>query len=349
MWNAKFCCPQCFDNQYIQTYIESNSKSSGACEFCLSEDQPLIDAQELLLIFTPLLELYDHGRGCSLASCLKRDWNIFSKNLALAMQNDLLDAIGGGGIKKNKFTLRGYDALLSTAQNEWDSFSRELKHINRFTVTEASSIEHLDRIKQFLDYLRLADPPKTLYRARICEDCNILSEDEMTRPPAKKATNGRANPQGISYLYTATHPDVAIHEIRPHVGAYVCIAKIDVLAPEALGIVDLRFAAPILSPFEMGDELDVFARELPFLKFLGHELAKPIVPHRADIDYLPMQYLCEFIKNIGYGGIAYRSSVCDETVSDYNIVLFQDKDICISERKNHVVTASKFSYIPSAI
>jgi hypothetical protein len=58
--------------------------------------------------------------------------------------------------------------------------------------------------------------------------------------------------------------------------------------------------------------------DLPFLERLGDELTRPVVPQSAAIDYTPSQYLCEFIKNCGYKGVIYRSSVSN----GINLALF---------------------------
>ncbi len=49
--------------------------------------------------------------------------------------------------------------------------------------------------------------------------------------------------------------------------------------------------------------------DLPFLERLGDELTRPVVPEAAAFDYIPSQYLCEFIKTCEYDGVIYRSSV----------------------------------------
>jgi hypothetical protein len=43
-----------------------------------------------------------------------------------------------------------------------------------------------------------------------------------------------------------------------------------------------------------------------------------VLPSGAAIDYIPSQYLCEFIKNSGFDGVVYRSSVSD----GINLALF---------------------------
>jgi hypothetical protein len=58
--------------------------------------------------------------------------------------------------------------------------------------------------------------------------------------------------------------------------------------------------------------------DLPFLERLGDELMRPVIPQAAAIDYIPGQYLCEFIKNCRYQGVIYRSSVSD----GINLALF---------------------------
>ena len=43
-----------------------------------------------------------------------------------------------------------------------------------------------------------------------------------------------------------------------------------------------------------------------------------MLPRSAAIDYIPSQYLCEFIKKIGFHGVIYRSSVSE----GINLALF---------------------------
>ena len=45
----------------------------------------------------------------------------------------------------------------------------------------------------------------------------------------------------------------------------------------------------------------------------------PTRPNENPLEYVPTQYLCEFVKSLGVGGIRYRSSLRPE---GWNIVLF---------------------------
>lgn len=58
--------------------------------------------------------------------------------------------------------------------------------------------------------------------------------------------------------------------------------------------------------------------DIPFLERLGNELTRPVLPKSAAIDYIPSQYLCEFIKKSGYDGVIYKSSVSE----GINLALF---------------------------
>jgi hypothetical protein len=70
----------------------------------------------------------------------------------------------------------------------------------------------------------------------------------------------------------------------------------------------------------MSDEREIalLRGESAFLARLGDELTRPVHPRKAHISYLPSQYLCELIKDCGFDGVAYRSSVS----TGMNIALF---------------------------
>ena len=76
----------------------------------------------------------------------------------------------------------------------------------------------------------------------------------------------------------------------------------------------------IVSPFLLGDENEVglLRGDIDFLEKLGDELTRPVLPQSAAIEYIPSQYLCEFIKKSGFDGVLYRSSVSDGV----NLALF---------------------------
>lgn len=137
-------------------------------------------------------------------------------------------------------------------------------------------------------------------------------------PPIGKSSHGRANPAGIPYLYLASDQNTAVSEVRPHTGEVACVAAFEVA--DALEIVDLRNPRGTASPFLLEDEQQVglLRRSMDFLALLGEELTRPVLPSAAHIDYLPSQYLCEFVKHCNFDGVLYRSSVG----TGFNLALF---------------------------
>ena len=84
--------------------------------------------------------------------------------------------------------------------------------------------------------------------------------------------------------------------------------------------VDLRSPRKLVSPFilEDTDAIGKLYSDIPLLERLGEELTRPVLPSGAPIDYIPSQYLCEFIKTCGFDGVIYRSSVSE----GMNLALF---------------------------
>lgn len=140
----------------------------------------------------------------------------------------------------------------------------------------------------------------------------------MGAPPRRIAGHGRANPAGIPYLYLGSTPETALSETRPHTGEKACVADFSI--PGGLTLLDLRSPRALVSPFVLSDEdeIGLLRSDIDFLERLGDELTRPILPQGALIDYVPSQYLCEFIKKCGYAGVIYRSSVSD----GINLALF---------------------------
>ncbi len=176
-----------------------------------------------------------------------------------------------------------------------------------------------DRLKELLEFLFAKDIPSTWFRARINANETAFPIEEMGPPPSGTATHGRANPPGIPYLYVGSTPETAIAEIRPHTGETVTVAEFKINTAE-IAVVDLRRPKLLISPFSLGDEDEIgkLRGDIDFLEQLGAELTRAVRPLVTPIEYVPSQYLCEFIKRSGWEGVLYSSSVSDGV----NLALF---------------------------
>lgn len=315
------CCPDCFVDYFLQLEIRSKSEKQGVCDFCGKASKSLINTNQLIDRFEPLLALYQvDPAGESLLDLLQSDWNIFQP-FSKRKQEVLLHQVSGNTINSKKLYSGRYLQDKSNIE-KWKNFREELKHHNRFFPKDAPNIDHLMPFSKYIGRKILVGEPN-LFRARISNTDVPLSITEMGKPPEKITLNGRANPLGISYLYVASDYETAIAEIKPNKGEKVSIAEYEIVS--VLELADLRDPKESISPFQLNDdnELELIYKNMPYLTMLGYELSKPIIPQEINLEYLPSQYLCEIIKQIGYHGIIYKSSVGVGS----NFVIFNDEKL----------------------
>lgn len=311
------CCPECFGDRGLRrSIIPSKSIARGRCGYCRAEDVDLVSPSDLSDVFELLMSAYEQDdAGLTPAEFMKADWKLFP-TLDLAHAKDLLgEILDDGDIVRQRFSPSS--TYTSTGLVQWETLKTELMYRNRYFLDEAID---RDTLKGLLDLLHADDMPEVWYRARIFADDTPHAITQMGTPPPRQVSHGRANPPGIPYLYLGSQPETAIAEIRPHTGETACVA--DFTINGRLTAVDLREPRKLVSPFELADAGAVgqLLADLPFLERLGEELTRPVLPRGAAIDYIPSQFLCEFIKKSGYDGVVYRSSVSD----GINLALFSE-------------------------
>ncbi len=311
------CCPECFDDRGLRKdIIPSIGPTRGTCDFCGSADVDLVEPRQLADSFEVLISVYEpdpHGK--SLVEWMKEDWQLFSHpRMDIAHAKELLgEILDDGDIVRRGFSPSATYKSESLAQ--WESLRDELMYKNRYFLDEPLDTNRLEKL---LVHLPADGMPQLWYRARIRTSDVRYEIDEMGAPPKRLATHGRANPPGIPYLYLGSLPATAAAEVRPHTGEVACVADFTVAG--ALHAVDLRNPRKLVSPFILADAgaIGQLRADIPFLERLGEELTRPVLPQGAAIDYVPSQYLCEFIKKSGYDGVVYRSSVSE----GINLALF---------------------------
>jgi hypothetical protein len=311
------CCPECFGDRGLRNdVIPSLNPARGTCSYCESADVALVHPNQLAEYFKMLISIYEPDPdGKSLVEWMKSDWQLFSHpRMDNPRAKELLaEILDDGDIVRKPFSPSA--AFRSEGLARWEMLRDELMFRNRYFLDEALDAE---RLEQLLAYLPADDMPEVWHRARILTGSAAYPIKEMGAPPKHLATHGRANPTGIPYLYLGSLPDTAVAEVRPHTGETACVAEFRVQSP--LMAVDLRNPRQLVSPFLLGEASSIgqMRADIPFLERLGQELTRPVLPRSAAIDYLPSQYLCEFIKKTGYDGVVFRSSVS----TGINLALF---------------------------
>jgi len=252
--------------------------------------------------------------------------------------------------------------LLEEALYLWNSFKDEILYKNRFIVNHP-----------VLDYVKIiAEKNKesienntTYYRARVFKDDSYFTsylgcdfdlngfdvlekyttqykrvqielkgkskfwgydEDNSFVPKNNSLiSEGRFNPSLIKYLYASQSPYTALTEVRPFLGSSVSVAEIKLT--EEITIADFSYH---------GVGVDNSLEEMLKL-FIMDNFSKPINTNIHD--YIPTQYIAEYLKKLGYDGIKFNSSLhqggSNFTIFNYykckavSSKLYKIKDICL--------------------
>jgi len=336
------CCPNCFNSPNLKEHILEKGFTDN-CDFCSSIDIKCIEVSDLYDMFSPLINLYreaergidyydnDEPPGENLPDVINHDWEIFSEEFDYDKMNDFFEELVNYNYHSKDFepiNLYGFwvdgNELDYSVENLWDDLSDHLKKERRFIISNERIENILSRLPFALERTYTEIPAGTeFYRARVGPDdadekWRPFPRKEMGAPPLEKTQGGRANPPGIPFLYLANSISTAISEVRPWKGAYVSVGMFR--ASELLKVIDLTGLFYISDPFGIS-ELGFLVEDNALLRRLSKELSEPINPSKSQVEYVPSQFLTEFIRDKGYHGIIYPSALD----SGKNIVLFDDK------------------------
>lgn len=193
----------------------------------------------------------------------------------------------------------------------WQAFCHTISHEQRFLNPRAADLLeeifkhiHLQRdISRRCPVYKLG--PKDglrLHRARIATDPErgAIQADpgrELGPPPRRLGKPNRMNPSGVPALYASYDLETCVSELRPLVGAQIVAAEFE-LVREIVVLDTTRFAAPVKEP-------NLFARDhirrvsqWRFMQRLMTEIAKPISPDDQHLDYVPTQFVAEYLNKV---------------------------------------------------
>ena len=135
---------------------------------------------------------------------------------------------------------------------------------------------------------------------------------ESTAPSADKTYDGRANPDHIRYLYLCEDSLTPAYEIRAVIGDQLSLAKLKLL--QDIKIFNLS------KDITSGSGVE---NRTPFLfDAISDLFSRPYNGKREN--YIATQYLAESIKNMGFDGLRFESSLHR---GGYNTVLF-NPEVC---------------------
>lgn len=322
------CCTNCFSNGSRVTAKAEPLEWHSPCTYCGSADaKNYVHAQDLRDVFVTVVDSYDPCdtlEAQPLEVLLQRDWELFSPNLDPSQRVNLLEAILGNEreFRDKKFIARLPEEALP--QGFWTDLCKEIMHGNRWFFTEAETLAKSDWVFSHLLFVGSEDfdQKRDWFRGRTYTGETPWTENDMGAPPQDEATGGRANPPGIPYLYLAGDEHTAAGECRVYPGTKICISRANLPADMIDKLVDLRNPRQRISPFDLEnrDQVATMRNMLDLLESFSESLSTPIEPQTSDYAYTPTQYICEFIKSLGYKGIIFRSAMTQDGV---NLVYFE--------------------------
>jgi len=313
-------CSNCFKDTELKAFIK-NFNNKGNCSVCNTNNTNLIDTEELLDFFQELMDNFQlRERGEALTSKIQNDWSFFTNSkIATIILNHILPQLKSQ-IRTSQDLIDYNDDILENI-NHWEILKEELKWEKRF-ITDTKYLEDLGWDSFFSSQYEL-QTKDVLFRARVHHQSGDgpYSCENMMSPSKGFVSGGRANPVGIPYLYLSDNAETVLYEVRASYLDELSIAYIH-LKPEHTNtyIVDFTEETPL---FQSGSINKTIKSSL-LKKRISADLSKPMRRYDSELEYIPTQFICEYIHIItGAKGIRFKSSLHNK---GKNIVIF-DQDL----------------------
>lgn len=322
-------CAECFEDIELKGFIISMNQK-GSCQTCGCIESYVIDIVETFDFFKSLLSNFkldkQHSKK-SLVTRIQDHWNFF-KNADVG-NKIITEVVNNNDIPKDiLITPVNFNDDILYSVNYWDTLKEQLKWENRYFT----DIGHLMTGEPgwdglFFDELVIRSED-IFYRGRIQNSANAdaFKTHEMFSPDKLYASAGRANPQGIPYLYLCDNVKTVPYEIR---AAYLDEISIGTFRLKSSLNKDIRVSdftekAGLFSTDTSYDVINKRIRSALLKDKISSDLSKPIRRYDSELDYIPTQFICELLKNIpSFEGIKFKSSLHN----DGNNYVFFDQSI----------------------
>jgi len=326
------CCVECFKDTHIRNTIEKQGVI-GDCDYCSHKSVAVYDIAitpnpiaDAIIGLVQIYSVSDLPEAKPLKVALHDDWDVFSVGIA-AIQTLVVDLC----CSEIKSTSDVFTKNVTIAQLldddflrefgvvrglRWEQFAESIKYENRFH----SGMFNADAFASFLSIVAKQYHAGTdFFRARITHNSNGFNVKEMSAPPKGNRSAGRINPEGIGVLYLSSDDMTVLNEARANTFDFVSIGKFKSL--KDIKVVNLSGMSGT-SPFLYQGELEKYAANRKVFQEIALEIAKPLRRSDSPIEYLPTQYIAEFIKSQGYDGVEYASTLRE---GGYNIAIFDER------------------------
>ena len=314
-------CPNCFADEELQAFLNT-SATVGDCAVCCAKNVPLTDLVELKDFFQELVDCFvpaDEGNQFNLD--LHNRWHLFSSEAtSLAILNYLLPQLST--LITSGDSLIDVNSEIAKNIAYWEKLKDDVKWSRRFSTGFEYLTDELGW-DEFFGTQKSLTESDTLFRARLHAESSKTpyAAESMMCPPREQAREGRANSQGIPVLYLSDNIDTTLYEVRATYLDEVSVGTFKVKEDrESLLLVDFT-EDPTL--YGRG-KINVAIKAHLLKQRISTDLSKPMRRYDTEIEYVPTQFICEFIRWVtGANGIRFASSRHTE---GRNVVIF-DQDL----------------------
>ena len=333
-------CESCFVDKELKGFINSEGEL-GVCGFCRSKNHKIIALEELLDFFQELLNCFEmKNNGQSLASLINGQWDLFSNNrVAIDVLNSVINQLNT--VFNNAEVQVDYSPEIQNNVTYWDKLKEQLKWERRYLSDTDYLINEL-AWDSFFESQFVINEDDFLYRGRLHQntDDECFNVNSMSCPPKEVSTAGRANPLGIPYLYLSDNKDTVLYEIRATYLDDVTVAKFSI-KPDLNKKVLISDFTEIPTLYHPG-EVEKRIKARLFKECISRDLSQPVRRYDSELDYIPTQFICEFIRlYTNVDGIKFRSSLHNTGI---NYVIFDESIMTCTEVNKVQVSKVEISH-----
>lgn len=305
-------CDNCFNDAEMQIAVRNESSGEGLCDAC-GQRSAVTDITLFADFFEGLLGLFTpDASGQGVVKLIQSDWDMFATE---EIGNTIVEHFLSKGAYE--YTLSDKVCYVNSVTDPvagWTRLKKYLMEVSRFSTDVADYFD-----AKILSSNSDIQENTILYRARVIPSGKkYLTKYEMGCPPSYLTPSGRANPQGIPYLYLCQDENTTYYEVRALYLDKLTIGQFKV--KRNLRILD--FATKLSLYYAYNNSTSTLADEIARQKILlliSKDLSKPLRRFDTGLEYVPTQYVCEYCKLNGVDGIRFNSSLHKGGV---NIVLF---------------------------
>ena len=299
-------CANCFSDEEVKSYISFCASEEGICDYC-GKRSKLLDISELYDFFSGFIGVFEPScNGGSLIDTIQKDWHLFSSNqvgkrILWGVLNSVHSAINSPTEKVS------YLKSILDCVAVWDEFKTELEFSKRFMTDTDKLFEN--EWDSLLNKPNFFSSNAVFYRARINTGGSGVPYrcKDMLCPKPLDTKGGRANPLGIPYLYLSDSLKTTLYEIKPNYLDIVSIGKI--CLKKKYNNINFKDFTALESPF-LQENMEKVARSRLLNMAISHDLSKPIHSFDTELEYIPTQFVCEFLKfSTDVDGIIFQSSL----------------------------------------